>query len=127
MINIKKKSINLKNIFKNFSYNLSYQILSLVLPIITVPYITRIFSQSTVGLNAVIQANCSYFVLFGMLGINYLGSREIANCLGNKKQIAIKFFSIFKIQLISHIISLFVYIFYCALSNTGKLGYIYIT
>ena len=34
---------------KNYAYNLSYQLLVIVLPIITTPYVTRIFSSKDLG------------------------------------------------------------------------------
>ena len=36
-------------VIKNYLYNLSYQILTIILPIITVPYVTRIFTSEDLG------------------------------------------------------------------------------
>ena len=104
-----------RSILVNFSFNLSYQILSLILPIMSVPYVTRIFSQRIVGMNAVIQANCTYFVLFGMLGIGLLGPREIAKCQGNRQLISKIFFQIYHIQFLAHIIVIILYGVYFSL------------
>ena len=113
-------------VLKNFSYTLSYQILYLILPIITVPYITRVFTQETVCLYTVISANCSYFVLFGMLGIALLGPREIAKCLGDRDRLSITFSNIYKIQFLSHIIAIVAYIVYCILIEDGVIKYLYL-
>ncbi|MDO4174805.1 MAG: oligosaccharide flippase family protein, partial [Eubacteriales bacterium] len=115
-----------QTVLKNYLYNLSYQILALLLPIITVPYITRVFSQDLVGLNTVTQANCSYFVLIGMLGISYLGPREIAKCLGNKEKVRETFSSIYKIQWIAHAIALLTYILFCMVNGGSMVAYVYI-
>lgn len=115
------------DIIKNFSYSLSYQILSLILPIITIPYITRVFTQENVGILTVSNANCYFFVLFGMLGITLLGPREIAKCLKQKEQLASVFFNIYSIQLLFHIIATFAYIIYCFIGDTNvtiKLFYV---
>ena len=36
-------------VIKNYLYNLSYQILTIILPIITVSYVTRIFTSEDLG------------------------------------------------------------------------------
>lgn len=123
---IKKYLNDFSSVLKNFSYTLSYQILSLILPIITVPYITRVFSQETVGLYTVISANCSYFVLVGMLGISLLGPREIAKCLGDKEKLSFTFSSIYKIQFIAHIVAIFAYLIYCLIIDEGLITYVYL-
>lgn len=118
--------LNFKNVFKNFSYTLCYQVLALILPIITVPYITRVLDQQLVGLNSVIQANCSYFELIGMLGISLLGPREIAKCLGDKEKLSNTFFSIYQIQFAMHSIVLIVYGVYAGIFMKQGLAFFYL-
>lgn len=118
--------LNFKNVFKNFSYTLCYQVLALILPIITVPYITRVLDQRLVGLNSVIQANCSYFELIGMLGISLLGPREIAKCLGDKDKLSNVFFSIYKIQFVMHSIVLIAYSAYAGIIIKQGLALFYL-
>lgn len=108
-MNYLKKYLNylltFKDVFKNFSYTLIYQILALILLIVTVPYITRILNQELIGLNSVVQANCSYFELIGMLGITLLGPREIAKCLGDKDKLSNTFFQYTKFSLFRMLLS----------------------
>lgn len=118
--------LEFQNVLKNFSYTLIYQILALILPIVTVPYVTRILNQDLVGLNSIIQANCSYFELVGTLGINLLGPREIAKCLGNKKKLSETFFSIYKIQFLMHLIIMVIYIIYVMLFVKQKIAVFYL-
>ncbi len=129
-MNYLKKYLNylltFKDVFKNFSYTLIYQILALILPIVTVPYITRILNQELIGLNSVVQANCSYFELIGMLGITLLGPREIAKCLGDKDKLSNTFFSIYKIQFISHAFVIILYVLYVLIFFKYKLALFYI-
>ena len=40
---------NIMKVIKNYLYNLSYQILTIILPIITVSYVTRIFTSEDLG------------------------------------------------------------------------------
>lgn len=115
-----------KDVIKNFSYTLTYQILALILPIITVPYVTRVLNQNLVGLNSIVQANASYFELVGMLGITLLGPREIAKCLGNKEKLTQTFFSIYKIQFFLHLIVMAVYVIFVTLTSREQLAYFYL-
>lgn len=124
---MKSKLSQYKKIFSNFAYNLSYQILSFLLPIVTVPYIAKVFTQSLVGQNAVIQAQVSLFVLFGTLGITFLGPREIAKCAGDESAISFCFSKIYKLQLYSHLLTLGAYIVFCLICESDlKLALVYI-
>ena len=67
-----------KSITKNYIYNLSYQILVLILPIITTPYISRILGAENIGIYSYTLSISAYFILFGSLGIALYGKREIA-------------------------------------------------
>ena len=65
-------------VIKNYLYNLSYQLLTIILPIITVPYVTRIFTSEALGNYVFYNSIVSYFSLFAMLGIGVYGTKQIA-------------------------------------------------
>lgn len=67
-----------KSITKNYIYNLVYQILTLVLPLITTPYISRVLGAENIGIYSYTYSILSYFLLFGALGVALYGQREIA-------------------------------------------------
>ena len=69
-----------KSLKKNYLYNLIYQILSLLLPLITTPYLSRILGANGIGTVSYIESIVSYFVLFAVMGINLYGQREISYC-----------------------------------------------
>lgn len=116
----------MKKVFKNFIYNLSYQVFSFILPVITVPYITGIISQKTIGVNSVLQANSTYFILLGMLGISTYGSKEIAKIQEDIPCVSSRFFQIFKIQFFSHLFCLFIYFIYLFFIDNRTLGVFYV-
>ena len=101
-------------VIKNFLYNISYQMLVIILPLITVPYVSGILGAEGVGDYAFTYANMQYFVIFGMIGINLYGNRQIAYIRENKEDLKNTFFSIYTLQLVSIIISLVIYC--CTLS-----------
>lgn len=67
-----------KSLTKNYIYNLVYQILALVLPLITTPYISRVLGAESIGIYSYTYSILSYFLLFGALGVALYGQREIA-------------------------------------------------
>ena len=67
-----------KSLTKNYIYNLVYQILTLVLPLITTPYISRVLGAENIGIYSYTYSILSYFLLFGALGVALYGQREIA-------------------------------------------------
>ena len=67
-----------KSITKNYLYNLAYQILILILPLITTPYLSRVLGARGTGIYSYTYTIVNYFVLFGSLGVSLYGQREIA-------------------------------------------------
>ncbi|MBE1726920.1 oligosaccharide flippase family protein [Lactobacillus plantarum] len=63
---------------KNYLYNMSYNLLILFTPLLTVPYISRVLHPVGVGINATTNSVITYFLLFGTVGITIYGNREIA-------------------------------------------------
>ncbi len=50
-------------VLKNYAYNLSYQLLVIILPIITTPYVTRVFSSDDLGTYGYFNSIVTYFIL----------------------------------------------------------------
>ena len=93
-------------VIKNYLYNLSYQILTIILPIITVPYVTRIFTSEVLGNYIFYNSIVSYFSLFAILGIGVYGTKQIAAA----SDVSSTFWNIYAIQLIASILAMAVYI-----------------
>ena len=67
-----------KSIVKNYLYNLTYQILIIILPLVTASYLARVLGATGNGIYIYTYTIVNYFVLFGSLGISMYGQREIA-------------------------------------------------
>lgn len=63
---------------KNYIYNLAYQILAMLAPLITTPYISRILGAKNIGIYSYTLSIVTYFTLFLVLGLHMYGQREIA-------------------------------------------------
>ena len=97
---------------KNFIYNVVYQLLILVLPLITVPYVSRILGADGIGIYSYTYSIAYYFMIVAMLGINNYGNRTIAKVREDKELLSKEFSSIFTFQLIMAIIMVLFYFLY---------------
>ena len=98
-----------KSIKKNYIYNLTYQIIALIIPLITTPYISRVLQADGVGTYSYIYSIITYFVLFGSLGVMMYGQREIAYIQDNKEQRTRVFWEIVFFRFVTMLISLVTY------------------
>lgn len=103
--------MNNKSIIKNYIYNVSYQLLSIILPIITTPYVSRVLGAENIGIYGYTISIVTYFILFGSLGVALYGQRQIAYERENKKKISITFWEIFLLRLITMSISTLIFYF----------------
>lgn len=99
----------MSSIKKNYIYNTIYQILVLIIPVITTPYITRVLKADGLGTYSYYYSIVNYFVLFVMLGLNTYGNRSIASIKDNKELLFKTFKEIYLFQLTTGIIVLILY------------------
>ncbi|WP_434794263.1 Putative O-antigen transporter [Terrisporobacter petrolearius] len=102
----------MESVKKNFFYNSAYQILILIIPLITTPYIARVLGADGIGIYSYRYSIANYFMLFIMLGLNNYGNRTIAKIRDNYDELAINFWSIYYMQLFLGIIINVIYIVY---------------
>ena len=88
-------------IIKNYLYNLSYQILMVLSPLITTPYISRVLHADGVGIYSYTFTMATAFALFAALGVNTYGQREIAYCGDDIKQRSKTFWELFIVRVIT--------------------------
>lgn len=113
----------MSNIKKNFIYNVAYQILALIIPFITIPYISRILKPAGLGVYSYTYTIAYYFMTFALLGINNYGNRTIAKSRENKKKLSKNFWSIYLIQIVSTIIMIALYNIYIFIFEKEHLYY----
>ena len=63
---------------RNFFYQSFYQILQIILPLLTSPYIARVLGASNLGIFSYTHTTASYFMLFALLGVAKYGNREVS-------------------------------------------------
>lgn len=103
-----------KSIKKNYIYNLIYQILVMIIPLITTPYLSRVLGAENIGIYSYTLSITTYFILFGSLGVAMYGQREVAYVQEDIKERSKVFYEIFIMRAITLFISLFIfYLTFC--------------
>ncbi len=110
--------MNKNNIKKNYIYNLIYQILVMIIPLITTPYLSRVLGAENIGIYSFTLSVTTYFILFGSLGIAMYGQREIAYLQNDIKKRSKIFFEIFLMRCIT--LSISILIFYIVFCSNGQ-------
>ena len=103
------KSISVK---KNFIYNSAFQVLVLIVPFVTTPYVSRILGADNIGKYSYASAMVTYFTLLAALGSTIYGQRKIAYYRDDKETMSRAFWNIFIFRCIMSMGSLFLYIIY---------------
>lgn len=105
---------------KNYIYSLSYQILNLITPLITAPYVARVLGADGVGIYSYTASIMMYFTMFGALGTMNYGTREMARLRDDKKKMSNAFWGIVSITCISSLICLLCWLILIYESTTYK-------
>ena len=98
-----------KSVVRNYMYNMIYQILILILPLITTPYLSRVLGPEGVGIYGYTYSIVTYFVLFGSLGIALYGQREIAYVQDNPKKRKKIFLELVSFRFLTLMVAVFIY------------------
>lgn len=115
-----------KSIKKNYIYNLSYEILLLITPLITTPYLSRVLGADGVGTVSYAESIVSYFVLVATLGLSTFGRREISYVQDNKEEQTRLFWEVCILQFLTSAIVLVAYIPF-AIHQQNQVMYLILT
>ena len=90
----------------NIIYQVIYDILLMILPFLTSPYVARVLGANGLGIYSYYYSIATYFVLFSQLGIKNYGNRIIAKHRDNQEEVNELFSNLTTIHII-HGISVF--------------------
>ena len=110
-------------IIKNYIYNIFYQLLSVIIPIFTIPYVSRVLGAENIGISSFTAANTQYFVLLATMGISLYATREISYLKEKDKSLSNLFWEIFIIKCMLFIISYLMFIFFMLSDTEYRLAY----
>ncbi len=89
----------MKSLKKNYLYTTAYQLLLILLPLITTPYVSRVLGVEGIGSYSYTYTIARYFVLAAMLGVQNYGNRSIAAVRDDKAVLERVFCEIYGLQL----------------------------
>lgn len=112
-----------KSIRKNYLYNLLFQILTILIPLITAPYLSRILGVSGIGISSYTLSIVSYFILFGSVGVASYGQREIAMNRNDIRKRTKIFWELFIYKFLTTCVSIIAYIFLLLSDNQYNIIY----
>ncbi|MDO4499734.1 MAG: polysaccharide biosynthesis C-terminal domain-containing protein [Erysipelotrichaceae bacterium] len=101
-----------KKVIINYIYNILYQVAKNVLSIVIVPYVLGTLGESVLGISDFASNIASWFILFGVLGVNIYGNREIAKVRDNKENLSRTFFEILFMQVLNMAVALTLFVCY---------------
>ena len=99
-----KKSIKI-----NYIYNLIYQVVAVILPLVTTPYISRILGAENIGIYSYTFSIVTYFIIFANLGMSMYAQREIAYLQEERNKRSKTFWEIVILKIFTSLLSIIIY------------------
>ncbi len=90
---------------RNYVYNLTYQLVSLLTPLITTPYVARVLTSEGTGKYSFAASISSYFLMLAELGFSFHAQREVARWQDNIQEQSKTFWEIVICKSLSGLIS----------------------
>lgn len=97
-------------VIKNYLYNAGYQILLMLAPVLTTPYVSRVLGAHNNGINTYTNGWVTFFYLLGQLGVMLYGNRQIAYERENKYKRSRIFWGITSLQIMTSFTALIAYL-----------------
>ncbi|RMC42095.1 polysaccharide biosynthesis protein [Lactobacillus sp. ESL0233] len=93
----------MKRTFLNILYNAVYQIFLVLVPLITVPYLSRILGPHTYGIYSNVNNIVQFLMIFCTLSVSYIGMRTISQTRshGNQQELTKVFWGLWYFQAIA--------------------------
>lgn len=108
-------------ILVNYLYSISYQIFSIIIPLVTLPYVSRILTPNGLGLNSFSLSFAQLFVVIGLLGFKREGNKAVARSITRADR-SENFFKIYIAQFISCLFSLVMYVVFVVIFYNENLN-----
>ena len=109
---------------QNLVFSTLYQILNIIVPLVTAPYVARVLGADGVGIYSYTHAYSMYFTLIGALGTITYGTREIARNRNDRKLRSILFWEIALLTIVTSTASLIVWGIWTACNSRYQVYYL---
>lgn len=95
---------------RNYIYSVAFQVLNILTPLITAPYVSRVFGPQILGDYYFTYSVSSYFSVLAMLGLLNHGSRSVASDQDDPVRRTRTFLEIYSVQLVVSLSALLLYV-----------------
>lgn len=86
---------------ENFIYNLIYNVINIIVPLLTAPYTSRVLGAANIGMYSYTYSIVSSMIMFGAFGTATYGQKEIAAVGDNIVKRSQKFWEIWALKAIT--------------------------
>ncbi|MCH4168363.1 MAG: oligosaccharide flippase family protein [Streptococcaceae bacterium] len=114
----------MKKVATNVIFRLLYQILTLAMPIITIPIVSNVLGPEGIGEYKYLYSILSYFLLFASLGLGIYGNRTIATHRENRQTLSRIFWEIELSSVVTSLIALSAFLIFGLLIHQNSYYYI---
>lgn len=115
-----------KSIKRNYIYNVSYQVLTMLTPLITTPYVSRTLGAEKIGAFSYAESIVAYFTMFAAMGIASYGQREISYVQDEREKRTEVFWEMKTLSAITTLITLVIYFLFVG-GQTNRILYLILT
>ncbi|MCM3693179.1 flippase [Neobacillus niacini] len=109
----------MSKLISNYLFTVVYQLLLMLTPFITTPYVSRILKAEGIGIDAYVTSIVQLFLVFIILSIPLYGSRQIAT-KQTQEASSKEFWSIFTFQALVSLVNIFIYFIFVSNVNEYK-------
>lgn len=106
--------IKAQSVKKNFIFQIAYQVVILVIPLIIAPYLTRTLGSNALDDYEFTYSIAYYFVLVAMLGISRHGQRIIAARREDKQALGKAFWSLYLVHAAFSVVAILAFVVFTA-------------
>ncbi|NCB33741.1 MAG: hypothetical protein EOM64_07660, partial [Erysipelotrichia bacterium] len=103
-----------RKLIRNYIYNIAYQLVKIILPLVLVPYLYRHVTAPVLGISDFAGSIINWFILFGILGVNTYGNRQIAKVRDSRQELNRTFWEILTMQIVDMLIASICYFVFVA-------------
>ncbi len=107
----------------NYIYSLVAQILSVIAPVLTTPYVSRILGPDGIGIYSFSNSIEVYFTMIGVLGLGSYGQLAVAKVKDSKESRSKLFFDLYAARIILHTFCIVAYIIFLTFVSKNKIIY----
>ncbi|WP_026652423.1 flippase [Butyrivibrio proteoclasticus] len=110
-----------KSVKSNYIFNAIYQLSCIIVPIVTLPYLSRTLHAEGLGEYSFAYSVAYYFYIFIRLGLHNYGNRTIAYVKNDEVALARTFSDIFSFQLFLGVVGSGGYLLYCFFISSNRI------